>query len=139
MRCWPTRARCKLGSAPCVRGWWSTCCWPRRCSLSAAIRGSGRTMKEYADLHVDDRRMPSAPRTRLRSPSRTTTPAIWPHAQGVRAQSRELLRGAPGRDLREVAEAELCCGSAVIYNVLQPGPARELGDRRPRTPAADAG
>jgi len=36
--------------------------------------------------------------------------------------------------LREVAEAELCCGSAVTYNVLHPGPARELGDRKTANP-----
>jgi glycolate oxidase iron-sulfur subunit len=52
----------------------------------------------------------------------------------MRAQPRQLLRGVPGLDLREVAEAELCCGSAVIYNILHPGPARELGDLRTADP-----
>jgi glycolate oxidase iron-sulfur subunit len=52
------------------------------------------------------------------------------HAQGVRAQPRGLLRGIPGLELREIAEAELCCGSAGIYNILNPEPARELGDRK---------
>jgi glycolate oxidase iron-sulfur subunit len=52
------------------------------------------------------------------------------HAQGVRAQPRDLLRGIPGLELREINEAELCCGSAGIYNIVNPEPARELGDRK---------
>jgi glycolate oxidase iron-sulfur subunit len=54
------------------------------------------------------------------------------HAQGVRAQPRQLLRGIPGLELREIADAEICCGSAGVWNVLHPGPARELGDRKAR-------
>jgi glycolate oxidase iron-sulfur subunit len=52
------------------------------------------------------------------------------HAQGVRAQPRRLLRGIPGLEVREIAEPELCCGSAGIYNIVNPEPARELGDRK---------
>jgi len=54
------------------------------------------------------------------------------HAQGVRAQPRELLRGIPGLALVEPAEWELCCGSAGIYNLVQPEPAAELGERKAR-------
>jgi glycolate oxidase iron-sulfur subunit len=54
------------------------------------------------------------------------------HAQGVRDQPRRLLRGIPGVELRELAEAEICCGSAGTYNLLQPQPARELGERKAR-------
>jgi len=55
------------------------------------------------------------------------------HAQGVREQPRELLRAIPGLELLEVgAERELCCGSAGVYNVLQPKPAAELGARKAR-------
>jgi glycolate oxidase iron-sulfur subunit len=54
------------------------------------------------------------------------------HAQGVRAQPRELLRGIPGLELVEPAEWELCCGSAGIYNLVQPEPAAELGERKAR-------
>jgi glycolate oxidase iron-sulfur subunit len=52
------------------------------------------------------------------------------HAQGVRDQPRQLLRGIPGVELRELVEAEICCGSAGTYNMLQPEPARELGERK---------
>ena len=54
------------------------------------------------------------------------------HAQGIRAQPRALLRGIPGVELREIPEGELCCGSAGIWNILNPEPARELGDRKAR-------
>jgi glycolate oxidase iron-sulfur subunit len=52
------------------------------------------------------------------------------HAQGVRSQPRQLLAGIPGLEVREIADPMICCGSAGIYNVLYPEPARELGDRK---------
>ena len=54
------------------------------------------------------------------------------HAQGVRSQPRELLRGIPELELVEPAEWELCCGSAGIYNLVKPEPAAELGERKAR-------
>jgi glycolate oxidase iron-sulfur subunit len=52
------------------------------------------------------------------------------HAQGVRREPRELLRAVPGLELLEPAEWELCCGSAGLYNLLQPEAAEELGRRK---------
>ena len=52
------------------------------------------------------------------------------HAQGVRAQPRAVLRTVPGVELVEVPEAELCCGSAGIYNLVAPEAAGELGARK---------
>jgi glycolate oxidase iron-sulfur subunit len=52
------------------------------------------------------------------------------HAQGVRAEPRALLNGIPGLELVEPAEWEICCGSAGIYNLLQPDAANELGERK---------
>jgi len=54
------------------------------------------------------------------------------HAQGVRAQPREVLRAIPGLELLEPAEWQICCGSAGIYNLVQPEPAAELGERKAR-------
>jgi glycolate oxidase iron-sulfur subunit len=54
------------------------------------------------------------------------------HAQGVREQPRALLRAIPGVEVCEPAEWELCCGSAGVYNMLKPGPAAELGERKAR-------
>ena len=58
------------------------------------------------------------------------------HAQGVRSQPRELLRGIPGLELVEPADWEICCGSAGIYNLVKPEPAAELGKRKAANLAA---
>jgi glycolate oxidase iron-sulfur subunit len=52
------------------------------------------------------------------------------HAQGIRAAPRELLGAIPGLELIEPAEWELCCGSAGVYNLLEPQAAGELGERK---------
>ena len=52
------------------------------------------------------------------------------HAQKVRTQPRQLLAGIPGLTLEEIPESTLCCGSAGIYNLVQPKTAGELGDRK---------
>jgi glycolate oxidase iron-sulfur subunit len=52
------------------------------------------------------------------------------HAQGVRAQPRELLRGIPGLEVVDPEGWEICCGSAGIYNLVQPDAAAELGRRK---------
>ena len=114
--------------------------------------GCGSTMKEYADLLADDPGYadrakafadtvrdvseilhelgPVATRHPLETSIAYHDACHLAHAQGVRAQPRDLLTAIPGLELREVAEPELCCGSAGIYNILNPDPARELGDRK---------
>jgi glycolate oxidase iron-sulfur subunit len=52
------------------------------------------------------------------------------HAQGVRSAPREALRTIPGLEILEVPESAICCGSAGIYNMMEPVPAQELGDRK---------
>jgi glycolate oxidase iron-sulfur subunit len=52
------------------------------------------------------------------------------HAQGIYEQPRQLLSGIPGLEVAEIGEASLCCGSAGVYNLLQPEPAQVLGDRK---------
>ena len=52
------------------------------------------------------------------------------HAQGVRAQPRQLLANIPGLELNEIPENAICCGSAGIYNLVQPDAANALGDRK---------
>jgi glycolate oxidase iron-sulfur subunit len=52
------------------------------------------------------------------------------HAQGVRLQPRALLSSIPWLELAEIPEAAICCGSAGIFNLVQPDPAKELGDRK---------
>jgi glycolate oxidase iron-sulfur subunit len=50
----------------------------------------------------------------------------------VAAQPRALLRAIPGVELVEIEDAGSCCGSAGIYNLVQPRTARELGERKAR-------
>jgi glycolate oxidase iron-sulfur subunit len=52
------------------------------------------------------------------------------HAQRIRQQPRDLLGAIPGLELAEVGDGATCCGSAGVYNLLQPEAARELGVRK---------
>jgi glycolate oxidase iron-sulfur subunit len=52
------------------------------------------------------------------------------HAQGIRTQPRSLLAQIPELDLVEIPESAICCGSAGIYNLVQPETAQELADRK---------
>jgi glycolate oxidase iron-sulfur subunit len=60
------------------------------------------------------------------------------HAQRVRAQPRALLAAIPGLTLLEIPESAICCGSAGIYNLVQPKTANELADRKARLIACDS-
>ena len=52
------------------------------------------------------------------------------HAQGVREQPRQLLSTIPHLEVAEIPEGSLCCGSAGVYNLLEPDTANQLGDRK---------
>jgi glycolate oxidase iron-sulfur subunit len=112
--------------------------------------GCGSAMKEYGELLGTADAGAFAARVRDISEVLASVPARAPrgpvplrvvyhdachlaHAQGVRDEPRELLRAIPGLELLEVAtERDVCCGSAGVYNLLQPGPAAELGARKAR-------
>ncbi len=52
------------------------------------------------------------------------------HGQKISVQPRLLLLQIPGVRLREPVDAALCCGSAGVYNILQPDVAEELGRQK---------
>lgn len=52
------------------------------------------------------------------------------HGQKISVQPRQLLRQIPGVKLREPIDAALCCGSAGVYNMLQPEVADDLGQQK---------
>ncbi len=52
------------------------------------------------------------------------------HAQRITRQPRDLLRAIPSLKLVEVPDAGTCCGSAGVYNLLEPAAARDLGARK---------
>ena len=119
--------------------------------------GCGSAMKEYGQLLADDpawaaRAAALAGRVRdfaeflaeLASPpaaARHPLPvsAVYHdachlgHAQGIKAQPRALLRAIPGLELSETGDGGTCCGSAGVYNLLQPEAASELGRRKAAT------
>ncbi len=120
--------------------------------------GCGSTMKEYHKLFActshEGRARAFAARVRdimeflhevgLRAPSRPLTgrngsgtlvvtyhdACHLAHGQGIRAQPRRLIRQIPGVTLVELEESDLCCGSAGIYNLLQPDMAARLLQRK---------
>jgi glycolate oxidase iron-sulfur subunit len=117
--------------------------------------GCGSSMKEYGELFDDDpiwharaqafsARVrdvsellvelgePRAPRHPVNATVAYHDACHLGHAQGIRRQPRELLAGIPGVTLVEVAEPDICCGSAGIYNLVQPEAAAALGDRKAR-------
>ena len=73
---------------------------------------------------------PRAPRGRVDARVAYHDACHLQHAQGVRVQPRTLLQGIPGVEVQEVAESEICCGSAGIYNMLEPEAAMQLRDRK---------
>jgi glycolate oxidase iron-sulfur subunit len=52
------------------------------------------------------------------------------HGQRIRTEPRELLRRIPGLTLVDLKDAALCCGSAGVYNLMEPEVAGELGRRK---------
>ena len=49
------------------------------------------------------------------------------HAQNVISEPRQVLAQVPKLDVREIPEAGMCCGSAGIYNLVEPEAAEQLG------------
>jgi glycolate oxidase iron-sulfur subunit len=120
--------------------------------------GCGSSMKEYGELLTDDPAWaarahafsarvrdvsellvelgePRAPRHPISTDAAPVRVAYHDachlsHAQGVRAQPRALLAQIPGLTVVDIAEPDMCCGSAGIYNLVQPEPAAALGNRK---------
>jgi glycolate oxidase iron-sulfur subunit len=112
--------------------------------------GCGSAMKEYGELLDTDEARAFSVRTRDVSELLAAVEPRAPrgpvplrvayhdachlaHAQGVRSAPRQLLQAIPHLELVEVgAERDVCCGSAGIYNLVQPEAAAELGARKAR-------
>jgi glycolate oxidase iron-sulfur subunit len=52
------------------------------------------------------------------------------HAQGIREEPRALLCSIPQLELVEIPHGDQCCGSAGVYNLLEPDSAAEIGQRK---------
>jgi glycolate dehydrogenase iron-sulfur subunit len=73
---------------------------------------------------------PRAPRHPLRARVAYHDACHLAHAQRIRAEPRALLAGIPGLDLVEIPDGDQCCGSAGIYNLVEPESAEEIGARK---------
>jgi glycolate dehydrogenase iron-sulfur subunit len=122
--------------------------------VAVNVAGCGSSMKEYGELLADDPAWADratrfaakvrdisevlaevledsrAPRHRVDATVVYHDACHLGHAQKIRTQPREVLRSIPGVTLAELPEAEICCGSAGIYNMLQPEAAGDLGRRK---------
>jgi glycolate oxidase iron-sulfur subunit len=114
--------------------------------------GCGSSMKDYGELLSDDEEWaerakrfsdkvrdvsqlladgePVATRHPVRLKVAYHDACHLAHAQKVRAEPRRLLGAIPELELVEPAEWEICCGSAGIYNLLQPDAGQALGRRK---------
>jgi glycolate oxidase iron-sulfur subunit len=96
--------------------------WAER---AAEMSGKVRDLAEFlAELG------PTAPRHPLPVTAAYHDACHLAHAQRITRQPRDLLRAIPGLTLVEVPDAGTCCGSAGVYNLLQPAAASELGARK---------
>jgi len=73
---------------------------------------------------------PRAPRHPMAMKVAFHDPCHLQHAQGLTAPPRAALRTIPGLELLELPESALCCGSAGVYNLLQPETGHALGERK---------
>ena len=55
------------------------------------------------------------------------------HAQGITEEPRRVLATIPKLEVLDIPEGGICCGSAGIYNLVEPETARELGGRKVRS------
>lgn len=117
--------------------------------------GCGHTLKEYGHILKDDRQYAAKAKefsskvkdvqefldhvglTAKLSPLQDQPLAIayqdachMLHGQKISLEPRRLLRQIPNVQLRESIDASLCCGSAGIYNILQPEVGHELGEMK---------
>ena len=98
---------------------------PQWASRASAFRAKVRDVTEFlAKLPPVAQRHPIAARVAYHDSCHLA------HAQGITQQPRELLRGIPGLTLLEVPDGDQCCGSAGIYNLVEPESADQIGERK---------
>ena len=71
-----------------------------------------------------------APRVEIEGRVTYHDPCHLCHGQKITAQPREMLAAVPGLELAPLAESMWCCGSAGIYNLIQPEMSDKLLQRK---------
>jgi glycolate oxidase iron-sulfur subunit len=108
--------------SPALAGQVEAASWASRAAaLSAQVRDLAEFLAELGTV---------APRHPLPVTAAYHDACHLAHAQRITRQPRELLREIPELKLVELRDAGTCCGSAGVYNLLQPEAARELGARK---------
>jgi len=97
---------------------------------AAALSGKVRDLSEFLAELYGGSGGPQAERHELPVRVAYHDACHLAHAQRIRQQPRDLLGAIPGLELAEVGDGATCCGSAGVYNLLQPEAARELGERK---------
>jgi glycolate oxidase iron-sulfur subunit len=98
---------------------------PAWTARAAALSAKVRDLAEFLDALG-----PAAERHPVQARAAYHDACHLGHAQGITAAPRALLRAIPGLELVELRDAGTCCGSAGVYNLLQPDAARQLGSRK---------
>ena len=122
-------------------------------TIAVNAAGCGSAMKEYGHLLRNDSEWaerakafaskvrdvteilaacdpPRAPRQVLKLKVAYHDACHLAHAQGVRDEPRKVLASIPGVSVVPFEESEICCGSAGIFNLVQPDMAAQLGRRK---------
>ncbi len=97
---------------------------------AAAFSATVRDLSEFLAELYRDHGGPRAARHGLPVTAAYHDACHLAHAQGIRQQPRDLLHGIPELAVTEASDGMTCCGSAGVYNLLQPDAARELGERK---------
>ncbi len=119
--------------------------------ISVDAAGCASFMKDYGHLLAEDKAYADAAdefagrvRETLELAASAPPPPMGPvpmdvtlqdpchlvHTQGIREQPRALLTQVPGLRLTEMQEADVCCGSAGMYNILNTDMGSKLGSRK---------
>lgn len=117
-------------------------------ALLTNAAGCGSTLKEYGHLLEGDPRAAefaskmldvteflakvglTQPLGEIRAVATYQDPCHLGHGQRVRAAPRQLIRQVPGLEFRELPRADICCGSAGVYNILHNDLALQLLDNK---------
>jgi len=97
---------------------------------AGAFGGKVRDLSEFLIELFGQAGGVQAPRHELKVTAAYHDACHLAHAQRIRQQPRDLLSTIPGLEIAEVGDGGTCCGSAGVYNLLQPEAARELGQRK---------
>jgi glycolate oxidase iron-sulfur subunit len=98
---------------------------PEQAARARAFAGKVRDVSEYLAALP-----PLAPRHPLPLAVAYHDACHLAHAQSIRQQPRALLGTIPQLELKEIPDGEQCCGSAGIYNLIEPASADEVGARK---------